>query len=92
MTDSVNYGRPRKRRARMATSGRMPTKHINRVVFQRGEVKWTRTGTRTTTNKQQKIPGSQIWDQNATKPTPDRPGASWRMLLGAAEVGSRSAR
>ena len=28
------------RRARMATSGRMPTKHINRLVFQRGEVKW----------------------------------------------------
>ena len=48
----------------------------------------TRTTQKQEAEKSQEV---KIWDQKSDKTTPGRPGASCKMLLGAAEVGARSA-
>ena len=70
----------------------MPTKHINRYVFQSEKSSRTRSWTKTTQKqKAEKSQEVEIWDQKSDKATPGRPGASCKMLMGAAEVGARSA-
>ena len=70
----------------------MPTKHINRYVFQSKKSSRTRSWTKTTQKQEaEKSQEVEIWDQKSDKTTPGRPGASCKMLLGAAEVGARSA-